>query len=389
MTHAGNQSMVKKNNQRAIVNYLISNGATSRADLAKMLKVSKPTISKNTSDLIDKEILVEVGKGDNELGKKSILVDFNRKHKYVLGMDISKRRFKIALGDLVCNIKDILDIEYNHPDDIDFTSFIEGFLETHNISISDIAIIGISYPGIISNGEVPNILSEKVNQIKLDKLMNALTTLFDISIIIKNDINLAIMGERVKCNLMDIDNLLYISVDVGVGAGLIINGKLYEGDRKGAGEIGFTVPNINIDGKYTNIEDIVSKTGIIKMIKNDFEYIEDSLIYSLCEGNIDNVSIDIFSQALEKNDKYSINLINKISKYIGVTIANITSLLDIENVIISGDIPLLHKSIITKINEVVSNLVPFHTNVNISHTKHSSLVGAVEVAVERTIENIL
>jgi predicted NBD/HSP70 family sugar kinase/biotin operon repressor len=389
MTQAGNQSMVKKNNQRAIVKYLINNGATSRADLAKILKVSKPTISKNTNELIEKGILIEAGKGANELGKKSILVDFNKIHKYVLGIDISKKRFKITVGDLVCNIKHTVDIEYSHPDEIDYSSFINEFLETHNISNLDIAIIGISYPGIISNGEFPNILSEKINQIKLNKLVSSLNEFFDVDIIIKNDINLAIIGERIKSKLLNIDNLLYISIDVGVGAGLIINGKLYEGDRKGAGEIGFSVPNINIEGKYINIEDIVSKTGILNIIKKDFENIKTSIIYSLCEGIEDNISIEKFSQALNKNDDYCIKLKNKISQYIGVTIANIIALLDIENVIVGGDIPLLHTSMIKEINKVVSELVPFHTNVNLAQIKNSSLIGAVEVAVEETIEIIL
>lgn len=48
MTQAGNQSMVKKNNQEAIIKYLMKSGTTSRADLAKKLHVSMPTISKNT-----------------------------------------------------------------------------------------------------------------------------------------------------------------------------------------------------------------------------------------------------------------------------------------------------------------------------------------------------
>lgn len=389
MTRAGNQSMVKKNNQKAIVKYLMENGAASRADLAKVLEVSKPTISKNTNELIEYGILIEEGKGDNELGKKSILVNFNKDHKYVLGIDISKRRFKIALGDLLCNIKYTLDIEYNHPDDIDCITFIEDFIHNNNIDKSDIYCIGISYPGIISNGAFPNILSEKVNQIKLQKLTNAIDKVFDSKIIIKNDINLAIIGERIITGLMDINNHLYISVDVGIGAGLIINGRLYEGDRNGAGEIGFTVPNIHVDGKYVNIEEVASKTGIIKIIKKDFKNITDSKLYKLCDGNMDNISINKFAQALKQRDEYCQNLMDKVSKYLGITIANITSLLDIENVVIGGDIPNLDESILIRINEVVSNLVPFHTSVDIAKAKDSSLVGAVKIAMEQTIEDIL
>ncbi len=365
-------------------------GATSRADLAKQLQVSKPTISTNISELIEKGIVIEEGKGDNELGKKSILVNFNSCYRYVLGMDISKRRFKIALGDLRCNIRHTLDMAYNHPDDVDCGGVIETFLQEHKINKEHIGCIGIAYPGIIRNGEFPNILSEKkVNQIKLEKLTSATGEIFHSKCLIKNDINLAVIGERIKANLTEVDNLLYISVDVGVGAGLIIDGKLYEGDRKGAGEIGFTVPNIHIDGHYVNIEEVASKTGIFKIIRGDFNKIKDSLLYKLCHGHIDHLSMTVFQEALEGEDPYCVALIKKVAKYLGITIANITALLDIENVVIGGDILGLHESILPAINAVVGKLVPFHTAVNLAQIKDSSLIGAVEIAVEQTIEDIL
>lgn len=389
MARAGNQSMVKKNNQEAIVTYLMHHGATSRADLAKQLQVSKPTISTNISELIEKGIVIEEGKGDNELGKKSILVNFNSCYRYVLGMDISKRRFKIALGDLRCNIRHTLDMAYNHPDDMDCGGVIETFLQEHKINKENIGCIGIAYPGIIRNGEFPNILSEKVNQIKLEKLTSATGEIFHSKCLIKNDINLAVIGERIKANLTEVDNLLYISVDVGVGAGLIIGGKLYEGDRKGAGEIGFTVPNIHIDGHYVNIEEVASKTGIFKIIRGDFNKIKDSLLYKLCHGHVDHLSMTVFQEALEGEDPYCVALIKKVAKYLGITIANITALLDIENVVIGGDILGLHESILPDINAVVGKLVPFHTAVSLAQIKDSSLIGAVEIAVEQTIEDIL
>lgn len=389
MARAGNQSMVKKNNQEAIITYLIDHGATSRADLAKQLQVSKPTISTNISQLIEKGIVIEEGKGDNELGKKSILVNFNSAYRYVLGMDISKRRFKIALGDLRCTILHTLDMAYNHPDDIDLGWVIQHFLREHQINKAHIGCIGISYPGIIRDGEFPNILSERVNQIKLEQLTGAIGNIFDTKSIIKNDINLAVIGERIKGQLMELQNLLYISVDVGVGAGLIINGRLYEGDRKSAGEIGFTVPNIHVDGHFVNIEEVASKTGIFKMIRSDFSSIKDSTVYQLCDGHVDNLSMKIFKEGLEQKDPYCMTLIKKVATYLGITIANMTALLDIEHVVMGGDVPELHESILSDINDVVAKLVPFHTTVNLATIQDSSLIGAVEIAVEQTVGDIL
>ena len=84
---AGNQTLLKRNNQRAITNYIIEHGPISRADLSKRLKISKPTVSANVTELIDMNLLKEIGFCETDIGKKPMLVDFNKNVQYVLVLD--------------------------------------------------------------------------------------------------------------------------------------------------------------------------------------------------------------------------------------------------------------------------------------------------------------
>ena len=100
MLKAGNQTLVKINNQNAIIKFIIKNGPISRAELAKRLKISKPTVSTNVEGLLEKNILLEVGRGETHIGKKPILLDFNKNYKYVLACDLSRNNSKIAVSNL-------------------------------------------------------------------------------------------------------------------------------------------------------------------------------------------------------------------------------------------------------------------------------------------------
>ena len=103
---AGNQTFLKKNNQKAIIDYIIQNGPMSRADLSKKMKISKPTVSTNIAELIDMNLLKEIGYSETDIGKKPILVDFDKNYKYVLALDfisyISFNKVAVAVCNLYC-----------------------------------------------------------------------------------------------------------------------------------------------------------------------------------------------------------------------------------------------------------------------------------------------
>ena len=86
---AGDQSIVRIANQKTIIEYLREKGPMSKADLAKTLKISKPTVAKNVEELILKKILYEYGEGISSGGRKPLLISFNKTYKYILSLEIN------------------------------------------------------------------------------------------------------------------------------------------------------------------------------------------------------------------------------------------------------------------------------------------------------------
>ncbi len=97
---ASTQTNVKLDNQKLILRTLLEKGPMSRAELSKVLRSSKPTISKNVEELIADRRIIEAGKDDNMIGKKGILLDINPDYGHVLAIDMSKNRFRLVIANL-------------------------------------------------------------------------------------------------------------------------------------------------------------------------------------------------------------------------------------------------------------------------------------------------
>ena len=96
-------------------------GPVSRIDISKQLKISRPTTSAYIGDLIKDGLIEEIGKGDSTPsgGKKAVLLQFNSKAGYILGVMIGVKTIRIALTDLGSNIMEIIKIpteEWLGPD---------------------------------------------------------------------------------------------------------------------------------------------------------------------------------------------------------------------------------------------------------------------------------
>ena len=90
-------------NKMQILNLLRTNGPASRAELSRALCVSFPTISANVKSLMAAGLIVESGEGNNELGRKSRLLQYNARRGYIIGGDIGRKSARIFLADLAGN----------------------------------------------------------------------------------------------------------------------------------------------------------------------------------------------------------------------------------------------------------------------------------------------
>lgn len=160
----------------------------------------------------------------------------------------------------------------------------------------------------------------------------------DLPIAVHNDCDMAALGEKFIGKARDVDNFVFLTLGTGLGAGVIINGKLYQGSGGTAGEIG----HIPIQGFKTRFqctcglpecaEPLFSATGIIN-IYNDIKKNNPKVKSILDDQEINGKKI---WDAVRKKDSLAIKAAQEFSEYGGRVLATIAMILNPETIILGG-----------------------------------------------------
>jgi predicted NBD/HSP70 family sugar kinase len=369
------QTDIKRDNQM-IFSLLFENGPMTRAEIAKALESSKPTVSKNVVELLQAKRIIEVGKEDNAVGKKGILIDVNANYQYVLGIDLSKDSFHLVIANLRGEwlIHDKISVE-----DVYEPKQAEQYLETHfeqakeqNIDILKISQVVISYPGVVGQNDGYYLTNVRHKEVLLHEVKNFLKAKNFDPIFVKNDINLAAVAEKRYGIFQDEPNLYLLSAHTGVGVGIIISHRLYEGERNAAGEIGFILPKKQQDGRYYTLEERVG----LQAIRDRYQELTGQKasfvdIQRILSHNTDSKVMDLYDEILEE---------------FAVAITNIALVLDIQKVILTGQVFDLKDTMIQDLQERVNQMTPIETNIYRSMIENASVKGAILIGIERIIE---
>ncbi len=396
---AGNQMTIKENNQNLIIDTLIRRGATSRADLAKLLKLSAPSISNNINQLLKKRLLLEIGSGDSIGGRRPILLNFNFQYGYIVGVDLSGQDLKIALSNLKPEVIELRTVGVaNERDGHKILGIIIGqivdLFAANNLPLKQLQAITVGFPGVF-NEEIGRLVLLPLWLYVWDKidLREELQKQFKVRVIIKNDINLAALGESRFGVGRDYRNLAYVSVDMGVGAGVIINNQLYEGMRLAAGEIGYfasRAADLSLDHANCGpLESRISIPSIVRRIKKDLGSGALSRISELVRGDFDQIDATIIETALLLKDPYIIELMAEVQKELGIILANIGILLDLELIVLGGKLFEINPGLAETFQTMVGKLAPIQTKVTRSSLDHPVVYGAFAAALDAVYANLL
>lgn len=303
------------------------------------------------------ETTMEVKKGDSifipaGLGEYTISGELEaiktvipEKMKYTVGVDIGGTDIKIGILDKYNNIvskgicpthaeKGATEVIKN------IISAIDSIFENSGIDKKDCTYIGIGCPGTIDpqNGVVIYSNNLAWSNVNLKEEIEQATGL---DVYISNDANCAALGE-VKAGFGGkYKNAVVITLGTGVGGGIIIDGKIFEGGIGGA-EIGHTL--IEKDGELCTcgrrgcLEAYASATALIRQAKEAANLNQDSQLYKMCGGNLQNMNGKIPFDAAKAGDKTAIDVIDQYTDYLAEGIINMTNIFRPEAIILSGGI---------------------------------------------------
>ena len=221
-----------------ILNYVINNQITSKAEVSKNLNLSMPTVLSNINDLIAKGIIIETGEYESTGGRKAKSIGINPSYRYSVGIVITANHVGIVLVNLKYEIVKFRRVRMKFSPDASYCQELSvltsEFLKDTEYQ-ERILGLGISIPGIISQKDH---LLIKSHALQLENYsLSFLEQAFDLPVYFENDANAAMMAEDIN----RYRNAIYLSLNNTLGGAFCIGGKLFQGENQKAGEFGHMI----------------------------------------------------------------------------------------------------------------------------------------------------
>ena len=259
-------------NEKLVLKEIFNHQNISRTEISKNLGINKATISSILNKLKSKSLVREVGEGDSTKsgGRKPILLKVNHLYGYFISLDLTYSSVEVMYnyfdGNVIQhesyklpndNVSSILDILKEHVDVREKHDTIHGLLG-----------MSVSIHGVVDNDQnVIYLPFHKTDGVSITELLKEFAK---VPVMIENEANLSALYERNFKHSLSINNLIALSIHKGIGAGLIINNKLYRGANGEAGEIGKTLVSkvSNNVETYHKIEDIFSQEALLQNLSH-------------------------------------------------------------------------------------------------------------------------
>jgi len=376
-----NQASMKIRNQYAIINAIIQNEQMSRSSLSKKLNLSKPTISTNVDKLLDKGILCERGYGDTAVGKKPIMLSFNSNYRLVMVIDFSQTIPMMHISDLSRRI-----VAQRRIENVDLIrkSVLE-FMEDVNVHVKNIGIIVISMPGIIDDKSCQRLVNPQFRQYDSVKIKADLSEFFNVPVRVENDINLAAIGEQYSGFRGASVNLMYLSLGLGIGAGIVLNSHLYRGSEHAAGEIGYQNV-VNFKGDIVQLERYINIPSVVKRYAK--KVIRDNYKWITAHG-ITEVDYEIFIQAVEEKEPVAYELLREITWILGMVVFNMAVVLDLDCIVLGGELSKLNYPLLDDIQAQINAQSEFNVKIESSKLSNACIEGALNVGIEEIVSTLI
>jgi glucokinase len=191
--------------------------------------------------------------------------------------------------------------------------------------------VGVAVPGLIRLASGRVAYSEHIPEHSSIDLAAEVEKATGIKAIVENDANAAAYGELKLGAGRGSSNLFYATLGIGVGGALILDNKIWRGVSGFAGEFGYVA--INSDGM--RLEDVASAANIVRRTRTRFNRDSTSSLNKLDEEQI---SIHKIVEAAEDGDDFASLMLERTGNYVGTAIATVINLLNIEKIVIGGEI---------------------------------------------------
>ena len=384
-----NLSKIRESNLEIVIKLLLEQGTCSRVYLARKTGLKQATITNIINLLLEWNVVMESGVIDGKVGRKSIAICINQNRYRTIGIRISRKNIHIGVFSLDGNM-----LEYEtlplppSSNENEIAGLLESGMERFYLKYREKGIlgIGIALPGVYApNRDIIHLYGQKLIP---DDIVSRLSKRFGLRTFIENDANCGALAQYWYKKGKTYGNIVSITVNEGIGAGIIVNGSLYTGANGNAGEIGHM--SIDYEGPVCTcgnrgcLELYCSTDAFLQKCRREAQ--QNAGLEAYCDKTLIELLEDV-----QKGEPFPTRIFEECCNYLGLGIVNMINLYDPQLIVISGKMTVAGNVLLDAVKRAVSMIIMAdrmkNVHIRLSEFEDKSVIcGATALVVDHVLK---
>ena len=395
----GDQTLVRQINLSLIMNILRTDAPISRASLSQKTKLNKTTVSDLINELNERGFVRDLGMHSSGTGRPATLLTLNPGAGHIISCEIAVGYLEVLVTDFAPEV--IWQAKELTPPNMSQQAILEHLLillhqavEKGKAASSNLLGIAVGIPGMVDRATgtllfAPNLKWRNVPLLALLEEQG-----FGAPIFVDNEANMAALGEHYFGVAQGYNEILYLSGNVGLGGGLLHNGRIWRGANGVAAEFGHMTMDPQGElcncGNYGCWETQISQNNLFKNVSIAVKGGEDSLLSEQITNDPECLSVEMIVSAAQAGDPLALRSLEKTGRFLGIGIASLLNALNPEIVVLGGILSVASEFLFPPVEaEIQKRALPWNREtvkvVRAAHGSDASVKGGIAVVYQSVL----
>ncbi len=364
----------RRMSQSAVVQAIATYGPISRASVSKLTGLSKQTISEIVGNLESDGWVRTVGQTEGHVGRRAVVYEIAPDAATVASVDLGGTKIRVALCDLTGRVlaERVEPTEQSGGRQVvdQVARMVRATADDPQCPSGELKIAVVGVPGVPDSRTGAVLMAPNITGLDQIDLAGTLNERLGIEILVENDVNLAALGEHWMDHRSDHDDLVFVSVGTGIGAGIVVGGILLRGASGAAGEIGFLPFGADPIAKESHTIGALERVTATDAIIGE---------YRMLTGKT--CSVPAIFEAANNGDKAAEQTLDNVAYQIARASASIVAVLDPSLIVMGGSIGA-RDELMHRIRRFAAQCYPREIEIQPSKLgPHAALAGGVSIAL--------
>jgi glucokinase-like ROK family protein len=389
------QGLIRKLNTAVLLDALRRFAPLSRAELAARTGLNRSTVSIIVTSLIEEGLIQETDLQSSKVGRPGMLLELNPKGGFAIGIELGVDFISIILTDFIARVQWREQVCSDPNEDqitiLDCAATLTQHALDYGLSQGLRPLgIGMGVPGLVDLRQGKLIFAPNLhwNNVPLRLIWSQR---FNLPIFVENEANAAALGEYYFGAAQGVDSFIYLSAGIGLGAGIVLDGKLFRGSNGYASEVGHMTVDPNGElcacGKRGCWETQVGPRAVLRRVRKTLESGVPSALCDLVEGDLERISFESVVQAAGQGDSVALRALHEVGERLGIGVANLVNVFNPELIVLGGALNLASTILLPIVERLIREnaLTPACENVRVAASAHgidACLMGAVALVLD-------